>query len=56
MMMVRTVFIEFLEDPTKYRGGGLHAKQRVTDTKMFATGGERCPVSFFDFYISKRSV
>ena len=33
-----TVYIEFLEDPTKCRGGGLHSKQRVTDTKMFATG------------------
>ena len=21
---------------------------------MFATGGERCPVAFFDFYLSKR--
>ena len=51
-----TVYIEFLEDPTKCRGGGLNATKRVTDTKMFATGGERCPVSFFDFYVSKRPV
>ena len=48
-----TVYTEFLEDPTKCRGGGSLAKKRVTDRKVFATGGERCQVSFFEFYISK---
>lgn len=41
-------YLEFIEDPTKCRGGGLHSKKRITATKMFVTGGDRCPVSFFD--------
>ena len=45
-----------MEDPTKCRGGGLKSKKRVTETKMFPTGGERCPVRYLDFYISKRPV
>ena len=47
-------YIEFFEDPTKCRGGGLKSKQRVTNPKMFATGDDRCPVRFFDLYTSKR--
>jgi len=47
------VYIEFMEDSTKCRDGGLHAKKRVTETKMFATGGERCPVTLFNFYVNK---
>ncbi len=47
-------FIEFQEDPTKTRGGGLKCKQRTTKTKMFASGGSRCPVKLFRLYLSKR--
>ena len=39
---------EFLEDPTKTRYKGLHHKPRVTNPKMFAIGGERCPVELFE--------
>ena len=41
-------YIEFSEDPTKC---GLYSKKR--ESKMFVTGGERCPVAFFDFNLSK---
>ena len=46
--------IEFLEDPTKTRQGGLRPNQRATNPKMFAVGGERCPVRLFKMYLSKR--
>ena len=49
-----TPYIEFIEDPTKTRPSGLRANPRVTNPKMFATGGERCPVALFDLYVSKR--
>ena len=41
-------YIEFAEDPTKTRNGGLWPKMRPTDCKMFATNDERCPVKLFD--------
>ena len=47
-------YITFREDPTKTRQHGLHPDPRVTDPKMFATGGDRCPVGIFEFYVSKR--
>ena len=47
-------YIEFLEDPTKTRQGGLRPNQRVTNPKMFALGRERCPVRLFKMYLSKR--
>ena len=31
-------YIEFTENPTKTRTGGYKAKNRLTNTKMFATG------------------
>ena len=49
-----TTYIEFIEDPTKTRQSGLHPNTRVTNPKMFATEGERCPVALFDLYVSKR--
>lgn len=49
-----TTYIEFQEDPTKTRGGGLKQRKRVTQCKMFAIGGHRCPVRIFDFYCDKR--
>ena len=47
-------YIEFLEDPTKTRQGGLRPNQRATNPKIFATGGERCSVRLFKMYLSKR--
>ena len=49
-------FIEFVEDPTKTRGGGLRPKKRPTNCKMFPTHNDRCPIRYFDFYVSKRPV
>ena len=47
-------FVEFTEGPTKTRSGGLSKKSRDFSPKMFATGGERCPVSLFKEYLSRR--
>ena len=47
-------YITFHEDPTKTRGSGLHPKKRLATPKMFETGGKRCPVRIFKFYLSKR--
>ena len=47
-------FVEFAEGPTKARPGGLNAKPRQFQPKMFQTGGERCPVALFRQYISRR--
>lgn len=50
------VYIEFLENPTKTRQGGLRPKQRVTNPKMFEFPSDRarCPVTLFEKYVSKR--
>ena len=50
----KETYIEFIKDPTKCRGGGLHAQKRVINPKMFATGENNCPVKLFDLYVSKR--
>ena len=55
-------YIEFLEDPTKTRQGGLRPNQRATNRKMFAVrgercppvGGERCPARLLKMHLSKR--
>ena len=47
-------FVEFTEGPTKTRPGGLNAKPRQFQPKMFQTGGEKCPVALFRQYISHR--
>ena len=49
-------YIVFTENPTKTRPGGLKSKRRQTNAKMFATGGERCPVRLFNYYLKKRPV
>jgi len=49
-------YIEFFEDPTKTRQGGLRPNLRPTNPKMFAVGGDRCPVRLFELYMSKRPV
>ena len=38
----------------EFRPGGLNAKPRQFEPKMFQTGGERCPVALFRQYISRR--
>ena len=47
-------FVEFAEGPTKTRPGGLNAKPRQFQPKMFQTGGKRCPVALFRQCISRR--
>ena len=47
-------FVEFAEGPTKTRPGGLNAKPRQFQLRMFQTSGERCPVALFRQYISRR--
>ena len=47
-------FVEFTEGPTKTRPGGLNAKPRQFQPKMFQTRGEKCPVALFRQYISHR--
>ena len=47
-------FVEFNENLTKTRQSGLKPKKRTTKPKMFATGGDRCPVRLFELYMSKR--
>jgi len=40
-------FVQFTEGHTKTRQGGLHTKLRDFQPRMFAIGGERCPVALF---------
>ena len=47
-------FVEFAGGPTKTRPGGLNAKPRQFQPKMFQTGVERCPVMLFCQFISRR--
>lgn len=47
-------YVTFKENPTKTRQGGLHITRRPQLPKMFATGDERCPVSLFKEYLSRR--
>ena len=47
-------YVEFKENPTKTRQGGLKPKQRATNPKMFSIGGEKCPVRLFKLYLFKR--
>ena len=49
-----TIYIEFSEDFSKTRQDGLKPKPRPNDPKMFAVGGNRCPVRLFHLYVSKR--
>ena len=39
-----TEYVTFKENPTKTRQGGLNTKHRSVLPKMFATGGQKCPV------------
>ena len=45
---------EFKENPTKTRQGGLNTNHCSVLPKMFATGGQRCPVELLKQYLSRR--
>lgn len=47
-------FVQYTEGQTKTRQGGLHTKTRDFQPRMFAVGGERCPVVFFKQFVSRR--
>ncbi|CAH3149708.1 unnamed protein product, partial [Porites lobata] len=47
-------FVTYEENPTKTCQGGLRKKRRVVQPKMFATGGQRCPVKLFKTFLERR--
>ena len=47
-------FVQYTEGQTKTRQGGLHTKTRDFQPRMFAVGGERCPVALFKQFVSRR--
>lgn len=49
-----TIFVEWVEGLTKTRQGGLNKMERRLPQKLFAQGGDRCPVKFLELLISKR--
>ena len=48
-------YVAFKEGPTKTRQGGLRVTHRAAQPKMFATGGERCPVMLFEELLQRRT-
>ena len=46
-------FVQFTEGQTKTRQVGLHTKHRDFQPRMFAVGGERCPVALFKQFVSR---
>ena len=49
-----TEYIEWVEGLTKTRQGGLSKKERRVPQRMFAVGGDRCPVRLLERMISRR--
>ena len=49
-----TKYIEWVEGLTKTQQGGLCKKDRRVPQRMFAVGGDRCPVRLMEKLISKR--
>lgn len=47
-------YLTFAEGITKTRQSGLHEKHRLSIPKMFETKTERCPITFFKFFLCKR--
>lgn len=47
-------YIELSELPSTHGQQTLHYNTRCLSAKMVATGGTRCPVALFEFYVSKR--
>ena len=50
----KTISVEWVEGLTKTRQGGLSKIERRLPQKMFAQGGDHCPVKFMELLISKR--
>ena len=50
----KTMFVEWVECPTKTRQGGLRKMDHRLPQKLFVTDDERCPVRFLEQIISKR--
>ena len=48
-----TEYMTFKENPTKTRQGGLNTKHRSVLLKMFATGGQNCPVDLLKQSLSR---
>ena len=48
MPWVESLYVEWVEGPTKTHRGGLTKMGRRLPQKMFATGDERCPVKFLE--------
>ena len=46
-------FVQFTEGQTKIQQGGLHTKHRDLQPRMFAVGGERCPVALCKQFVSR---
>ena len=47
-------YVTFKEGPSKTRQGGLRIAQRAVKPKMFAIGGEQCPVMLLEEMFSRR--
>ena len=47
-------FITVSEGVTKTSGQGLNARPRLQKSKMFSSGGSRCPVEIFRLFMSRR--
>ena len=49
-------YITYAERITKTRQSGLHEKTGDSQEQLYANGTERCPVSLFKLYLSKRPI
>ena len=48
------LYVDWVEGPTKTRQGGLAKQERCVSQRMFAIGGDRCPVKIFQKLLNKR--
>ena len=48
------LYVEWVEGPTKTRHGGLAKQERCAPQRMFAIGGDKCPVEIFQKLLNKR--
>ena len=48
------LYADWVEGPTKTRQGGLVKQERCVPQRMFAIGGDRCPVKIFQKLLNKR--
>ena len=47
-------YVEFEQGPSETNQGGLNFREKTIRPRMYATGGERCPVKLFQLFLSKR--